>query len=389
MSSARPRPAVRLRLRILSTALTAAAVTVSATAADGATTPLSTTTRNTTQQLLTSLQTRSSASDPRYLQNNVWIDGSPDCLRCTLGPSVLAAARGRDLPEGNGYVSLAISTMDVLVRDHQRSDGALIPASSGEGGPSIQTVLAANELAWTYLILGPRLDANHRTAWSNALTKASDYLIRNGEPSYYINGNINLSVAMNMDLTARITGLPRFQTVARSSLAFAIAPPQNRWAGFGLRYTRNPSKADGSDGAAYFAEAGPGGRGFDPAYTLLQLDMAAMWFSVTGSADAKRLTNLLYNQLAPRVRASDWTVDVGGGTRRTAVGVRYTFNSAAPAVLALKGGRSDLVGMVRPQVTNVLLDYPKAAAYVSPGLSYNFGVEFAPIYLAVTSSPGW
>lgn len=389
MSSIPPRAARRRWTTVVGTALVAALLTAAGPAARAETPVLSTTTRNATQQILTSLQTRSGGSDPRYLTANVWRDGSPDCLRCTLGPSVLAAARGRDLPVGNGYVSLAISTMDVAVRDHQRPDGAFVPASSGEGGPSIQTVLTANELAWTYLMLGSRLDANHRAAWSSALTKASDFLIRNGDPAYYTNGNINLAIAMNMDLTARVTGLARFQTVARSSLAFAVSPPQNRWAGFGLHYTRNPTRADGSDGAAYLAESGGGRPGFDPAYGLLQVDMAAMWFAVTGSPEAKRLTNLLYNQLAPRVRTADWTIDVGGGTRRTTPGLRYGFNSAAPAVLALKAGRSDLVGLVKPQVTAVLLDYPKATAYVNPGLSYNYGVELAPIYLAVTSSPGW
>ena len=380
----------RLRvIRFVCSAVLAALMVGAGSVAHADTPALSTTTRSTVAQLVTSLQNRTSGSDPRYWSNRVWVDGSPGCFRCTLGPSVLAAVRGRDLPAGNGYVWLAVTTMDTAIRNHQRSDGAFIPASSGESNPSIQTSLSANELAWTYLILGDRLDSAHRTAWANSLIKASDWLIRNGEPTYYVNGNINLAVAMNMDLTARITGLARFQTVARNSLAFTLSPPQNTWPGFGLRYTRYPTRPDGADGAGYLAESGGGLPGYDPQYTIFQLDMAAMWFVLTGSPDAKRLTNLLYNQLAPRVRTSDWTIDVGGGTRRPALGVRWTFNSAAIAVLALKAGRSDLVGRVRPQVSNVLLDYPKATLAVNPSLSYNYGVQLAPIFLAVTTTPGW
>lgn len=380
---------LRLLANLLSLLLITVVLVASPSAALAAPAPasLSTTTRDSISTLLQSLQTRSSDSDVRYLKNNVWVDGTPTCFRCTLGPSVLAAARGRDSVSSNDkLVKLSITTMDLAIRNHQRSDGAFGPAGQGESGYDIQTVMFANELAWTYLTLGPRLDFVHRTAWKKSLTRSADWLVRNGNLTYYVNGNINLALAMNMDLTYRITGVTRFRTAAKTALSFTLNPPQGRWSGFGLQYSKTPTKSDGSDGAGYLAEKGSDKPGFDPVYTLFQADMAAMWYVMTGSSTAKRLTNLFYNQLAPRVRTSDWTIDVSGGSRRGAPGERWAFQTPALAVLAQKGGRIDLKKHVQPQVTALLQDFQLASRYPNPGLSYSFASQLAPIYLVVTSA---
>ena len=339
--------------------------------------------------LLTALKTRTDDSDPRYYKDKVWHDGTATCFRCTLGPAVLSAIDGSSQHDA-AAIQTAVESFDLALKKHQHPDGAIVPAAPGEGGPDIQTVMFANELAETYLILGDDLDPAHRRQWSKALTRSADFLIKNGNLGYYTNGNVNLSNTMLMDLTYRITKLTRFKSAAKRSLAFTTNPPQkDKWAGFGLRYSTVPTKADGSDGAAYLTESGAEGPGYDPAYTIFQSNLAAAWYLLTANPDALRLTNLLYNQLVPRVRTSDWTIDVSGGTRRTAPGVRYPFYSAALPVLALRGGRSDLVDLVQSQNESALTEYRGATNYAHAGFSFNYGLELGMAVRVITTTPGW
>ena len=250
--------------------------------------------------IMSRLKTKQSSSDPRYLQTNVWHDGTPECFRCTLGPAVLSAQLG--LAKGQfekADIQVAVASFDAAIKTHQRPDGAYFPAAPNEGGLDIQTVLFANELAETYLLLGLRLDVAHRTAWSASLAKSADWLIRNGNLTWYTNGNINLANSINMDLTYRITKLARFKDAAAESIAFTLNPPQASWPGYGLTYSKTPLESTGSDGAGYLAESGGQAPGYDAAYTLVQSDLAAFWFYLTGDATAERLTNLFYNQLLP------------------------------------------------------------------------------------------
>lgn len=340
-----------------------------------------------TGRILDSLKTQSSGSDPRYFSDAVWHDGSPDCFRCTLGPAVLSAVYASNFGLVDSQPKTdAITSLDRAIKDHQRSDGSFGPAAAGEGGPGIQTVEFANLLASTYLYLGLGLDLAHRRSWADSLTRSADYLVKSGNSRYYTNGNINLAITVNLDLTYRITKLARFKTAADASYSFTVAPPQAQWKGFGLTVTRPPTNADGSDGSGYLAEKGANGTGYDPAYGLFQTDIASMWYVVTGDARAKYLSNLLVNQLQPRVRTSDWTIDVSGGTRRSAPGLRYRFAVSAVAVLALKGGREDLKPWVRPMTLAALKDYQSTTSYSNPGDSYNYGIQLAPTVRAITTS---
>lgn len=350
--------------------------------------PLSETSLARSREILQALTERSGPDDPRYYADRVWHDGTDGCFRCSVGPAVLAsvyAVRAHD----SSYRDIAIESMDQAIATHQAVDGSFGPPGKGEDGPVIQTVLFTNALASTYLILGSELDAEHQTRWAAAITEAADYLIGQGAPEFYVNGNINLSVSMNLDLAYRITRLDRFRAAAARAIAFTLSPPQDRWPGFGLIYAKEPQRADGSDGAGYLAESGGSEPGFDPAYTLYQTDIAALWFVLTGDETAKRLSNLLYNHLSPRARTSDWTVDVGGGTRRAAEGVRYGFLVSALPALALRGGRTDLGGLVTSQVEAALAEGASTATSADPGVSNNYGARLAPSLYVVTSAPGW
>ena len=114
-----------------------------------------------------------------------------------------------------------------------------------------------------------------------------------------------------------------------------------------------------------------------------------MWFLLTGNPTAERLTNLFFNELIPRVRQSDWTLDVSGGTRRAKVGVRYGFYGPALPVLALKGGRADLQPAVESQTLVALREFTGATTYSHSSLSNSFGAELAPTVFVLHNTPGW
>lgn len=350
---------------------------------------LSETTTGAVAQILTELKAKSSARDPRYFKDSIWRDGTPDCFRCTMGPAVLSAVYSLQSGLDGTPKRDALASIDRAIREHQAPNGSFGPAAKGENGPAIQTVMFGNLLASSYLHLGLGLDGAHRKSWSASLTAAADYLIRSGHTRHYVNGNINLAITAYLDLTARITGQARFRDAAKASYAFTIAPPQDRWSGFGLRYTKVPTKADGSDGRAYLSESGGKKPGYDAAYGLLQTNIASMWYQASGDERARRLTNLLFNQLWPRVRTSDWSIDVSGGTRRPQAGVRFRFSVSAIQVLPMRGGRADLKPYVRPATLAALRAYQNATTYANPGESYNFGIELATSVRVINSTLFW
>lgn len=99
--------------------------------------------------------------------------------------------------------------------------------------------------------------------------------------------------------------------------------------------------------------------------------------------------SILYNQMVPWVRKSDWTIDVSGRTRRTGPGFRFRFGTSALPVLALVGGRTDLQTHVDPQVKIALLEDKGATDYRHPAYSCSYGTELTPTYLVLTSTKGW
>ncbi|MCW2541847.1 MAG: hypothetical protein JWN95_3572 [Frankiales bacterium] len=349
---------------------------------------LSTSARSFAHSNLASLMARSSKSDPRYYSAGVWHTGSSTCFRCALGPAVESAVQGVTAGD-RAATKVAITSFDIAIRGHRLASGAFGPWPKGEGGPDIQTSLFASELAETYLILGSKLDASHKRSWSAALAGAADFLIRNGNLRWYTNGNIVLANALVMDLTYRITKAPRFRSAAATALKFAMTPPQSRWKGFGLHYTKVPKKADGSDGSAYFTESGGGKPGFDAAYTLAQINVVSFWYLLTNNPTARRLANLLTNQMLPRVRTSDWTVDISGGTRHVKRGVRWGFYVSSISVLAARAGRKDLAKYVAGQTKVLFKNYQGATTYANEMYSYTFGSELAPILYVQSRTKGW
>ena len=144
-----------------------------------------------------------------------------------------------------------------------------------------------------------------------------------------------------------------------------------------------PTRADGTDGAGYLGESSGGAPGFDPEYTVLQADVATRLFWVTEDPRALRLMNLFMNQLLPRIDTTTWNLDASKGSRHPEANRSVGFDSPVLAVLAWKGGRSDLAPLVGSQIATIVRNFRGALTYSNPGMYFDFGSELASLLLAI------
>jgi hypothetical protein len=318
---------------------------------------------------LATMAKKDSASDGRYYENGQWVWDDLSCFRCSVGPG-LAAASVANATGSSTALAEAIATFDRAIADHRLSSGAFGPPGPGENGPDIQTAFFGEQLGQAYLLLNNKLDAAHRSSWLAALKGCADFLIRNGNLTWYSNGNLALVNTLVVALTAKATGDATYTTAYQSALQFAMTPtPATKWAGDGLHYTTVPAKADGSDGSGYLAEAaGSGTPGFDADYTQVQLSMAATLFHFTGDQTALRLANLLFNQLLPRLDTGTFSLSTSGGTRHPQAGRVVGFDTPALSILALEGGRTDLIPLLSGQVQHQRDRYGYVFAESTPAL---------------------
>jgi hypothetical protein len=204
----------------------------------------------------------------------------------------------------------------------------------------------ANEIGNALFAMDRRLPADRLARWVGSVRKAADFLIANGDVAWYANGNIALGNAETMELAWIATGDARYRTQYDAAITFALSPPADRWPGRGLVLTKAPTRADGADGRGYLTEESAGNVGYDPAYTMLQLDVATRLWLRTREQRELRLVNLLANQLLERVDGA-WNLDVSGGTR-TPAGT-WPFTTPALIVMAGRGARPDLAARAQSQ----------------------------------------
>jgi hypothetical protein len=275
--------------------------------------------------------------DPRRYASGVWSDPGTDCWWCLDAAGTAAAVLARQTtPADAPLLRVATSTFDNAINKHQTADG-----SWDEN--AIDTGFFAVELGTSYLELRDLLPARTRSLWVKAMRRAADYIIDQHELTWYINGNINLRQAGVMWMTWKITGDAQYEADFKSEWAFTMDPPHARWPGFGLHLTRVPARADGSDGAGYLAESGGRRPGFDPEYTMTQLDTATNMWVVSRDPRWLRLMNLFFNRLRARIKTSTFMLNATGGTRKSLV---LPFYSGGLAVLYASGDRPDLAGLV-------------------------------------------
>lgn len=289
-----------------------------------------------------------------------------------------AAALWRFVPECPGRATLfqmATAATDHLLDTYSRDNGVLI-------NNELESMFCGVELASIALDLGDALDAARRERWTAALERLVAFLIQNGNladtdgtnptgRNWYTNGNIELDELLLLALIHQLTGDARYAALYETQLAFLLDPAASdaRWQGFGLTVTRQPQRADGSDGCGFLAEAEgvDGRRGWDPDYTMFQTNITARVFLATNDARLLRLLNLLVNQEFTRIDTATWQVDCTGGSRRNN---KQPFWSNALAVLAFQGGRADLVRHVVPHLAVVAAEYRRflSEGVLPPGL---------------------
>jgi hypothetical protein len=278
---------------------------------------------------------RSGPDDTRYFARGVWRSNDMGCWFCQTAPGTAAAILWRDGGRRDPRLrALAMATFDTAIRENRNRDGSFGDRTKPD------TVMFAVELGAAYLELNKDLGPAREARWRRALVGAAEYLIRRGNLEWYTNGNINLHMTMLLQIVWQATGEPRFAAAYDQSWAFMVAPPQDRWRGFGLRISRVAANRTGSDGAGFLAESGGGRPGFDGDYAQLQLTLAARLWLISGDPRALRLTNLLANYLLDRVDDRG-LLNVRGGTRTR--WQKIPFLSPGIAVLALRGGRRDLL----------------------------------------------
>ena len=303
---------------------------------------------------------RTAATDPRYYQDGIWYTGDDSCWYCWATAGTAAAVLSREGSGDPAMRQVAIDTINRAIHDRQQPDGSFAAAPNNSAG--IVTNFFTVEVGVAYFELRDVLDPATSARWANSVKQAVDYMIRNGEPTWYTNGNMNLRLTEDLWLAWQATGDTHYRDLYESEWSFTVAPPQTRWAGFGLQITRAPTRADGADGAGYLAESGGGAPGYDPEYTMVQMNSAAQMYALSRDPRFLRLANLEMNQLLPRVDSS-WTLDATGGSRHS---LKEPFTTSAMAVLVHSGTRPDLAPMLSGQLGRLELEYRGATTYTHP-----------------------
>jgi hypothetical protein len=294
-------------------------------------------------------------NDPRTYSNGVWTNPGTNCWWCldTAATAAGVLARQTAYPDPT-LLAVATQTFNDAIVHHQNADG------SWDESP-VNTGFFAVELGTSYFELQDVLDPATRSAWATAMRRAANYIINAHALTWYINGNVNLRQAGVMWMTWKITGDSQYYTDFKDEWNFTLSPPQTRWPGFGLHATVWPTKADGSDGAGYLAESGGGVPGFDPEYTMTQLDTATNMYVVSHDSWWLWLMNMFFNQLRPRINSS-FILDATGGTRRS---LMIPFFSGGLAVLYGSGDRPDLASLIPGDLSMLESQYTNTANYTN------------------------
>ncbi|AGL20848.1 hypothetical protein [Actinoplanes sp. N902-109] len=282
---------------------------------------------------------------PIGAQPGTW-KGSGACWRCDAGPALaLAAVAARTGDSARRTEAEAI--LDLELRTHQQTNGSFGTTTTGS---DIDTMFFANVLGVSAMLLKPSMDPAKYSQWSTAVAKAADFLIAHGNLAWYTNGNIVIGNALTMALAYRLTGITKYSNAYETALSFAVNPSQTRWPGRGLIYTTRGSRADGLDSKGYFTEEGYG-IGWDPEYTMVQMDHLSVLYLVTNDSRVHGYLNALINQMDSRISKVTYFLDTSGGTRRPQMGRLFPFDTGAWSVMANLGGRTDLQQYIDGQAT--------------------------------------
>jgi hypothetical protein len=290
--------------------------------------------------------------------NGVWTNTTDNtCWVCNIGPATLDAVMATNDPT---QVPIVVNTMDTAISQNQQPDGSFVGA--GED-PGINTIFFLQQLGDAYIMLQSQLNSATQTLWANAIESGASYLINSGNLTFYANGNLNLAQTEIMYLAWRVSGAQSFLNAYNQSWQFTESPTSARWAGYGLIITRQPSTSSSfdSDGAGYLTENGGSGPGFDPSYTLLQLDVASELFVLSHDARALDLMNLLANQELPLINKASFVLNATNGSRHS---LSEGFISTGMIILS-RYGRGDLAPLIAANTAQIDASYGQSLVYAN------------------------
>lgn len=352
------------------------------------------------EESLTLLATKTDEKDTQWFEAGIW--HFRDCEKVWPvqgGPATAAATlwkwRAQNVPltdkaqqERQRWLrQVAIETFDRDLRDLLRPEGFF------DEHRTPATYFFATELATTTLLLKDSLDEATLTRWREALVKMMDYLIHSGDlpnpekhgwlatDGYYVNGNIELGEAELLYLVWKITGEQKYHDLFELQWNHTLKPSPVRWKQFGLRVTKEPTRADGADGAGYLVEGDGKRLGYDGDYTQLALTVASRLYVFSRDPRVLRVMNLFINTLLPHADEK-WILDATNGARHS---LRLPFFTSGLAVASRLGGRTDLTPMLIGQFDKGI--YPPfhdcaLQNWGSPALYRGYGCDVAVYLLA-------
>ncbi len=324
---------------------------------------------------------KTSEKDTEYYENGVWHFTNYEKQPLSqAGPATAAAAlwnfqrrqlkagtlapelKEQATPEKQEWLhKIAVETLDRALQDHFDAAGFYGDKEKPD------SYFFGVDLASATLDLGDSLDKETRARWTDSLVKIVDFLTKSGnipDPSktglkatdgWYTNGNIELGEAELLYQVWKITGEQKYKDLFEVQWKHTLAPDPTRWAGFGLKFSKEPTKEDGSDGAGFLAENGGNGPGFDGSYTQVSLDVASRLYAQSRDPRVLRVINLLLNQLMPYItNENDWSIDMTGGSRKNYKG---RMLSAGLPIAAWFTPRPDLAAKVPSQLAATSREY--------------------------------
>lgn len=381
--------------------------------------------------LLNSATTKSSTTDPTYWENGIFYTNGADLSGQTTwapyqaNPAVGAAIAWRYGDHDAKWRDIAITSLNSQINSYLAADGSMTGPPNDPNTGGIEAAWFGSQLGQAYQALEPTLDAATKTKWQNTMKSIGNFLIcheyplaisqpnpyasidptatcsggKTSETRYYANGNLNLEYVDQLATTYAITGDMRYKQAMEVAYDFLVNPAKynaTQWAGYGLVITKQPTKTDGSDGAAYLVEAGAHDAtgkllvGFDPEYSHLQNQILARMYLQTRDIRFLKLLNMLTNKLLEHtnttntnlsISGTSWTIDMRCGTRKNYVLTKcdgpnmvnplYTqcpapvghpeycwqangpFVSPSISILAWQGGRTDLDSSVPDQYKRI------------------------------------
>jgi hypothetical protein len=237
---------------------------------------------------------------------------------------------------------MAIDTINTAIKVHQLSSGDFDDGTPSSGTSGDNGTMWVEAEGYSALALRNYVPIATEQSWEQSMVKYTNFL-ETGDTKWYANGNVNMSYAVALLETydlAKFVGDSNASTYWNDYVfekAFLTNPDQatgdmacnstsvekTRWGGgYGQQAT--------SDGGYYFREAAGGGacaasvcangivpcNGFDPEYTMLQMNNASVGLSVGG--DNSFFQGVLENEYRAEdpLIGTNGVINAGNGSRK-------------------------------------------------------------------------